>query len=80
MIGELEPGLTSMYGAEIRLPIGGGVPVFVGVGVGPVLQALTNAQASVQYMPVPGAYAQAAEEEHQPAMLHLYLLPTFCTI
>jgi hypothetical protein len=42
-------------------------------------QLRTKLHASCQWAPVPGAYAQAAEDEHQPAMLQRYSLPPFCT-
>jgi hypothetical protein len=37
----------------------------------PLPQAPRSVQASAQALPVPGAYAQAADDEHQPATLQL---------
>ena len=47
------------------------------LGVAPQLR--TKSQASSQCMPVPGAYAQPAVDEHQPGTMQRYSLPAFCT-
>jgi hypothetical protein len=42
-------------------------------------QLRIKVQALDQAEPVPGAYAQAALDEHQPAISQRYSLPPFCT-